>query len=314
MNRRTFLSVVGTVCSVAAWAATTPARSDEVQAVLARARKLADAEEFPEATAVLAKAFTQHRDSRLLAEWLLTDQQRIENLTALQSHKAMPRLPATHTSEGQALAPDIVWKAATPHWEDIWMSFLGPTRRLVKEYDKSLKDIRVTLDAEKPPIMAERAVADRIRAFEECGRSSHTVLAAISTVLQSATQEEIDIFLPFKQQAQKQIERLRQARADFVSYDHIAPRVISAHISLIPDAVGVTGLPYVTDASLKSAAESLGESGRDLEFAHKDAKRFWLDAMSKLKQAAGKEQFKDLETLATVVSNPKLTPDQWEPR
>ena len=98
-----------------------------------------------------------------------------------------------------------------------------------------------------------------------------------------------------------------------MSYDHVAPRVIDAHVNLIPDAFGVTGA-YVSTHSLKRAAEMLGESGRDLEFAHKDAKRMWLDAMSQLKQSAGEEQFKDLETLATVVGNSKTTPDQWEPK
>lgn len=138
-------------------------------------------------------------------------------------------------------------------------------------------------------------------------------MAAISQALQTSPENEIETLLAQKEATRSYEKRLRKLRSAFVSYDHVAPRVIDAQIALVPDAFGATG-PYVTDASLQRAAESLGECGKDIEFAHKDVKRVWLETLRKLKDVAGAGRFKDLETQATVVANSKQTPDTWEPK
>lgn len=293
-----------------------PVQSEGLEDVLARARKLNEAGEPSEATAVLARGVARERDPALLREWLLIDEKRITDLEARQMHKTMPAVPTTDKSRVLESVAKRAVNSTTSDTGTLIVTTLFPYYGLYtlgKEYDGLLKEVRAELIAQKAVILSEREVNARLHEISECGRSLLSCSNAVSDVLQSAAIEDVDSFLPLKTKSRSLIEKLRRVRADFVSYDHVAPRVIDAHVALIPDAFGVTGA-YVSTDSLKRAAELLGESGRDLEFAHKEARRLWLDAMSQLKHCAGKEQFKDLETLATVVGNSKTTPDQWEPK
>ena len=293
------------------------ARSEGIDEVLARARKLKEAGEPAEATAVLARAVSQTLDRRLVSEWLLINDHLGSTIESKQLRKAMPAMPQVDNAELRNLlgasAADAYLKEWTEHWLENRINPFGLFYRQFSAADEAYKQVRRQLDRKVPAIMNEQEVNTRIQAIEEYGRSAFSCESAISRALQSAPTGEIDGLLPLKKQAREQKKRVQRVRAEFISYDHIAPRVISAHVALISDAFGVTG-PYVTEGSLKRAAEMLGEAGRDIEFAHKDVKRLWLDAMSKLKEATGQEQFKALETLATVVGNSKTTPDQWEPK
>jgi hypothetical protein len=312
------LTVIASMCL----ALLSSARCEEVGDVLARARKLNEAGEPSEATAVLARALAQTHDPRLLSEWLVTNDRWGTDVESHRSHTAMPPMPQVDEAEFKKKLGNTAWTTLreeyTEHFADkvlfgVELNPFAPYARALGATDAFYKEIRGQLSKKVPPVLTEQKVNTELRSIEEYGRSAFSCESAISRALQSAPTGEIDRLLPLKKQAQEQKSRVQRVRAEFISYDHIAPRVISAHVSLIPDAFGVKG-PYVTAESLKQAAEMLGESGRDLEFAHKDVKRLWLDAMSKLKEATGEKQFKDLETLATVVANSKQTPDSWEPK
>jgi hypothetical protein len=326
------LTVIASVCL----AFVSPCRSEEVSDVLARARKLNEAGEPSEATAVLARAFAQQRDAALLKEWLAIDEQRLVDFESTLIHKKMPPLPALDsndtattlaTAAAKAVAASGASKANTSTWTD-WRRWvydvpLGPSPvpnptpgflwDTARQYDATIKEQRESLEKSQPAILEEGDARRRLLAIDECFRSMSGCTAAASSALQTAPIGQIEQLLPLKNQAQSQLKRLRDMRALFVSYDHLAPRVISARVSLVPNAFGVTG-HYVTEDSLKHAAEMLGSVGSDWEFAHDDVKRLWLDAVSTLKEFAGKEQFEALQTLATVVGNSKHTPDQWEPK
>jgi hypothetical protein len=327
------LTVIASVCL----AFMSPCRSEEVSDVLARARKLNEAGEPSEATAVLARAFAQQRDVALLEEWLAIDERRLVDFESKLTHKKMPPLPAldsNDTASNLAKAAVVAASATAAYtagdasrWTD-WRRWvfggpIGPTPMpnpttifladTALKYDAAIKEQRENLEKTLPAILEHNDARQRLLAIDECFHSMSGCTAAASSALQTAPIGQIEQLLPLKNQAQSQLKRLSDMRALFVSYDHLAPRVISARVSLVPNAFGVTG-HYVTEDSLKHAAEMLGSVGSDWEYAHDDVKRLWLDAVSTLKQFAGKEQFEALQTLATVVGNSKHTPEQWEPK
>jgi hypothetical protein len=325
--------IVSIAVAYCAWAA--PVHSEGVEDVLARARKLNESGEPSEATAVLARAFAQQRDVSFLKEWLAIDDKRLTDFESKLIRKTMPPLPSFELHDTASTVVEAAVEATateakktdTSAWRD-WSRWVylwpidpapvpNPTPILLAEtarqYDAALKKQREQLAAEKPAILGEEEVRQRLLSIDDCFRSMNGCSAAVSAALQAAPANQMDALVAMKNQTRSYIKRLRDMRATFISYDHLAPRVIDARISLVPNALGVTG-HYVTDDSLKHAAEMLGSVGSDWEYAHNDVKRLWLDGVSTLKQFAGKEKFESLQALATTVGNSKHNPDQWEPK
>ena len=328
MNRFSIITITAAIF----FACTGPARSEGIDDVVARARKLNEAGEPSEATAVLARAFSQQREKALLEEWLAIDEKRLADLESKIIHKQMPPMPALEshdTASTVATAAAAAAYRAGDHssWKDwgrwVYGGALGPSPVLnpapvllvetARQYDAAIKEQRKALEKNQPAILDENEARERLLAIDECFRSMSRCVSSVSSALQTAPVDEIEPLLALKNQAQSQIKRLRDMRALFVSYDHLAPRVIDARVALVPNAFGVRG-HYVTEESLKHAAEMLGSVGGDWEFAHDDVKRLWLDAVSTLKQFAGKEQYEALRSQASLVGNSKYTPDQWEPK
>lgn len=332
MNRFSIITITAAIF----FACAGPARSEGIDDVVARARKLNEAGEPSEATAVLARAFSQQREKALLEEWLAIDEKRLADLESKIIHKQMPLMPALESNDTVSTVAKAATKAAvtsaTPtadssSWTDwrrwVYGGPVGPSPvpsptagflwETARKYDTAIKEQRGDLEKNKPAVMDEDEVRSRLLAIDECFRSINGCASAVSSALKAAPVDQIEPLLAQKNKAQSQLKRLRSMRALFISYDHIAPRVIDARIALVPNAFGVKG-HYVTEESLKHAAEMLGSVGNDWEFAHDDVKRLWLDAVSTLKQFAGKEQFEALQTQATVVGGSKYTPDQWEPK
>ncbi len=328
MNRFSIITITAAIF----FACTGPAQSEGIDDVVARAGKLNEAGEPSEATAVLARAFSQQPEKVLLEEWLAIDEKRLADFESKIIHKQMPPLPSWESTDTASTVATVAVVAAvavysSADWRD-WRRWVyggpigpppvpTPTPVLVvetaRQYDAAIKEQRKALEKHLPAILDENEVRGRLLAIDECFRSMNRCVTSVSSALQTAPVDKIEPLLALKNQAQSQIKRLRDMRALFVSYDHIAPRVIDAHIALVPDALGVTGA-YVTAEALKRAAERLGECSDGLMHAHKDAKRLWLDALSKLKHASGAEQFKDLETLATTVGKSQHSPEEWEPQ
>ena len=95
MNRFSIITITAAIF----FACTGPARSESIDDVVARARKLNEAGEPSEATAVLARAFSQQREKALLEEWLAIDEKRLADLESKIIHKQMPPMPALESND-----------------------------------------------------------------------------------------------------------------------------------------------------------------------------------------------------------------------
>ena len=275
------------------------AAADDVTAIVSRAETLDKAGANAEATMILAKSYSSTQDPEILRAWISLDCGRIAVLEKLQRTNVLTPMPTTDSAEHEQVFQKVVDAAPGQNWR-------GQVERTVYSI------IRSRMKNDQPPIMSDEDVGTRLAAFAECGKSVQACSRLVSQALETSDSSRLAELLESQKHVRELVARIKRARANFISYDYIAPKVYEAHIFLVYDDYGYFAA-FVSPSSLRSAAERLGEVARDVKYANKDIKRCWLEATSKLKHHAGAERFKDLEATATLVGDPTIGPDQWAP-